>query len=144
MRRIAASLMFLGLLGLANLYLPHYEWVPYWFNHFMHFMGGFSAGAFCGVGMAYLLDLRRAEDKFLRFVLIGLAIFFGAIALGALWEEYEYYFISRKTLSEWTWLHLYDDTLIDMKMDREGGSAALAFFALRSIFKYCIRFFRKK
>jgi len=143
MRKIIVALILLGLLGFTNLYLPKYASLPYWFNQAMHFLGGFFSGFLCGAIMAYLLDLRKAGDKSLRFMLIGLAIFFGAVALGAMWEEYEFYFISRKTLSEWTWLSLYDDTLIDMKMNRRGASAALALFTVWQLLKRVAGLFRK-
>lgn len=142
MKKVALAMALLGLLGLVNIFLPLYADVPYWFNHTMHFFGGFFAGALSGAIMLLLLDWRRNSDEFLRFALVCFAIFFGAIAIGAMWEEFEYIYFSQKTLEEWTWFNLYDDTLIDMKMNRWGASASLAIFTLWHILKYSKKFFR--
>lgn len=143
MRKVALAVVLLGLLGLVNIFLPRYADVPYWFNHAMHFFGGFFAGALSGAVMLLLLDWRRNSDDFLRLILVCLAIFFGAIALGAMWEEFEYLYFSQEILEEWTFLGLYDDTLIDMRMNRWGAYAALALFTLWRILKRFRKFFRE-
>lgn len=143
MRKVILTIIALVLLALVNIFLPLYADMPYWFNHAMHFFGGFFAGALSGTIMLLLFDWRRNSDKFLRFVLVCFAIFFGAIALGAMWEEFEYLYFSQENLEEWTFLGLYDDTLIDMRMNRWGASTALAFFALWHIMKCSRNFFRE-
>ena len=143
MRKVILAMIALGLLGLVNTFLPRYADLPYWFNHAMHFFGGCFAGALSGAVMLLLLDWRRNSDEVLRFVLVCLAIFFGAIALGAMWEELEYLYFSKEILEEWSWLGLYDDTLIDMKMNRWGASAALVLFMLLHILRRFRKFSRK-
>lgn len=142
MLKVTLAMIALALLGLVNIFLPLYADAPYWFNHAMHFFGGFFAGALSGAVMILLLDWRRNSDEVFRFTLTCLAIFFGAIALGAMWEEFEYVYFSKEILEEWTLLNLYDDTLIDMKMNRWGASASLAIFTLWHILKYSKKFFR--
>lgn len=67
-----------------------------------------------------------------RFVIVSFFIFLGAVSVGALWEEYEFYFIGPETLESWTSLTLYIDTMLDMKMNRWGGIAAWAIYAVYS------------
>lgn len=143
MRKVALAVALLGLLGFVNIFLPRYVDVPYWFNHAMHFFGGFFSGVLSGAIMLLLLDWRRNSDTVLHFALACIAIFFGAIALGAIWEEFEYLYFSQEILEEWTFLGLYDDTLIDMKMNRWGASAALVFFTLLQLLKRFRKSFNK-
>lgn len=143
MRKVILAMTALGLLGLVNIFLPRYADIPYWFNHAMHFFGGCFAGVLSGAVVLLLLDWRRNGDEALCFVIACLAIFFGAIALGAMWEEFEYLYFSKEILEEWSWLGLYDDTLIDMRMNRWGASTALAFFMLWRILKRYRNSFRE-
>lgn len=130
MKNLILAFLSLCFLGLVNLFVSELIAPPYWFNHFMHFAGGFNIGWFFGAFWGLVLTRLGIIDLKARFIIISFYIFLGAVAVGALWEEYEFTFIGQETLENWTSLTLYTDTLIDMKMNRWGGIVAWAIYAV--------------
>lgn len=113
--------------GLATaFYLYSFYW---WFDIPLHFLGGFCAAL---VSLYFYSHFYRRKASFMSSTRVFSVVIAGVIAVGVIWELFEYSAgITFNTVGNYPL-----DTVKDLIMDILGGYAAYVYFIFRGIHKH--------
>lgn len=113
--------------GLATaFYLYSFYW---WFDIPLHFLGGFCAAL---VSLFFYSHFHRRKAGFMSSTRAFFVATVGVIAVGVMWELFEYFTdITFNAIGDYAL-----DTVKDLGMDILGGYAAYVYFICREVHKH--------
>lgn len=124
--RLSILLYTITALHILALYFFWY-WSIWWYDIPMHFLGGLWVGGMAFLTYGYIPAFSRFRDR--RGIYAYIVPFIAVLAIGALWEVFEFSLDTFITLQQNDVL----DTISDLGMDIAGALAAILYVKIKDI-----------